>query len=131
MSQWRPPNYDIPTREEKWFRSSLESHDSFCGCGDPVLHFSRMAAHLDIQGGPSGSPPSPPPRRPQIRGLPALPAPEPRDRRRHSGTENPSWRGGGGDGADGGPRGDGDGGAADEYQGDALEELADLLDDPE
>lgn len=134
MSQWRPNRDDILTRENNWFRSVLSSHDSFCGCGDPILHFSRLAASANLQGGPP-SPPNPSPSRgPAIRGLPALPAPPgpPTQRRRHTATENPRWLGGGGgDGEGGHHAGDGDGAGGDDFQGDALEELVDLLDEPE
>lgn len=125
MSQWVPPTQNAPGREEDWFRSIFTSHRAFCGCGDPVLHLSTLAATYGFQPGP---PPSGGPRErltpPLIRGLPALPAAPTTPRPPPCGGNG--GRGAGGDRQDGGGDGDGD----EQPLGD-VDELLDLLDDAE
>ena len=111
---WREPIDNVPNRERHWLESALRSHRAFCGCRDPVLHFTNLVARHNLQGGgPSaGSLRDPPPLR---RALPPPPSPRP-----------PCP---GGDGAaDGGGShvGDGDAGgraARDEYGRDDIEDL--------
>lgn len=130
MSYWRPPTRNVPGQEQGWYDSVFSSHNAFCGCGDPVGHINNLATRLGRSGRSRhpASPDTPPPVRP----LRALPAPEPPvPPRRHTATENQPWPGTGGEGGRGG---DGDGGAAgggDDLGSDAVEELLDLLDDPE
>lgn len=74
---WRPPAYNAQGREEHWYKSILESHLTFCGCGDPVRHFCVLASRFATT--------------PSV--IPALPAP----------TEPPPRPGGDTDAAAGGP----------------------------
>lgn len=130
MSYWRPPTRNVPGQEQGWYDSVFFSHNCFCGCGDPVGHINNLATRLgrSARSRHAASPDTPPPVRP----LRALPAPEPPvPPRRHTATENQPWPGTGGEGGRGG---DGDGGAAgggDDLGSDAVEELLELLDDPE
>lgn len=130
MSYWRPPTRNVPGQEQGWYDAIFSSHNAFCGCGDPIGHANNLAARFGRSGRSRhpATPDTPPP----IRPLPALPAPDPpAPPRRHARTENQAW---GGSGGAGGDRGDGDGGAAgggDDLGSDAVEELLDLLDDPE
>jgi len=124
MSRWCPPTQNATNCEEDWFRAIHTSHRAFCGCGDPILHLSNLAAQLGYQPGPSprGSPGEriTPPLRP-LRALPAAPTtPRPRP---CGGT---GGRGAGGDRADDG----GDSAAADQPQED-VEDLLRVLEDAE
>ena len=104
------PLGNVSYRERSWLQACEQSHSSFCGCGDFILHLSNLAARFALQGPPpSGGPPRP---RPPL--LRALPAPE---ARRETRTENPGasgepWPGDGGGRDDGaaarGPADDGD-----------------------
>lgn len=114
---WREPYDNVPNRERNWLEGVLRSHRAFCGCSDPVLHFTNLVARFNLQGGAAsqGGPRNPPP----LRRLPALP-PAPS-------TPRPPCPGG--DGAAGGGEGRGDGGdggeraARDEYREDDIEDL--------
>lgn len=70
---WSRPAHDAPGIERRWYDSVWSSHAACCGCGDPVGHINRLATRL---GRPTSAGPPPTPRGPQIRPLPALPAPE-------------------------------------------------------
>lgn len=124
MSRWCPPTQHASNREEDWFRSVHTSHRAFCGCGDPILHISHLAAQLGYQPGPSprGSPGeriSPPLR--QLRALPAAPTtPRP-----------PQCGGAGGRGAGGDRADDGEGSAAGEQPQEDVEDLLRVLEDAE
>lgn len=118
-SSWRVPRGDVFARELCWYRSVRESHDSFCGCRDPVFHLSRLAARSNHQG-----PPTPPTdERPsastpvrRLLPLPSYPGEGPQAR----------WPGGDGEGAGGARGGAGDGGARageEEYRPEDLDEL--------
>lgn len=131
-SVWRPPVHNVPGIEKNWYESCWRSHASMCGCGDFINHLNTLANSLGrppVGGFPPGQGPS------RVRALPAPPAPDSPEPtpRRHSRTENPTWRGGdSGEDAAAGPSGAG-GGADDEGdldQGDVAE-LLELLDDPE
>nr|QCI61448.1 ORF2 [Torque teno virus] len=79
------PNINAGLRLQQWFESILRSQHSFCGCGDPVLHFTKIATRFNyLPTTPSPpDPPAPTPQgRPALRRLPALPpapAAPPRD----------------------------------------------------
>ncbi len=121
MSLWRPPIRHVPSRERDWVEATFRAHAAFCGCANPVIHFTSVLARFNLQGGPQTPPDDPPEGAPVLR---ALPAPSPR--RRHTASENPGsqpWPTGG---AAGGGRGDGDGGAADaadEYRPEDIDDL--------
>ena len=126
---WVQPVSNSHVREQQWFQSVLTSHDCFCGCGDPVLHFTNLATRFNRLHAPYPlvDPPNPPPsRRPRVRALPALPAPE-----------NPPapWPGAGGDAAgnpEGGPRGQSTGDAAgDDFDPADLEDLLAAVEEDE
>lgn len=116
---WCPPRGDVSTRESRWYDAVRGSHDAFCGCGDPVLHFSRLVARSNHQGPPT--PPTDdraPPRTPvrRLLPLPSYPGEGPA----------PRWPGGDGGAAGGDRREGGDGGARaaeEEYQPEDLDEL--------
>lgn len=40
---WSKPEYGIRGRELNWLQSSMQSHDCFCGCKDPVSHLIKIA----------------------------------------------------------------------------------------
>lgn len=40
---WQPPQYGVRGRELNWLQGTLQHHDSFCGCPDPVSHFIKTA----------------------------------------------------------------------------------------
>lgn len=115
---WREPYDNVPSRERNWFEGVLRSHRAFCGCSDPVLHFTNLVARFNLQGGAAsqGGPRNPPP----LRRLPALPSP---------GTSTPRPPCPGGDGAASGGEARGDGGdggeraARDDYREDDIEDL--------
>ncbi|QXM18810.1 MAG: ORF2 [Torque teno virus AZ1_2] len=126
MSIWRPPFGNVSVRERYWLQACEQSHATFCGCGDFVLHLTNLAARFALQGPP---PPGGPPRpRPPL--LRALPAPEVR---RETRTENPGasgepWPGdGGGSDAATGGRAAADGGDA--YDPGDLEDLFAAVDE--
>lgn len=125
MSHWVPPTQHVHAREEDWFRSIFTSHRAFCGCGDPVLHLSNLSATYGFQPGP---PPSGGPRErltpPLVRSLPALPAAP-------TSPRPPPCGGTGGSGAGGDRQDGGDGGDGGELAQGDVEELLELLDDPE
>lgn len=117
---WREPYDNVPNREKHWLEGVLRTHRAFCGCSDPVLHFTNLVARFNLQGGAAsqGGPRNPPPLR---RLLPLPPAPSPGN------TPRPPCPGG--DGAAGGGEGRGDGGdggeraARDEYRDDDIDDL--------
>ena len=117
---WREPIDNVPNRERHWLEGVLRCHRAFCGCRDPVLHFSNLVARHNLQGGgdAAGGPRYPPPLR---RALP--PPPPPSD----GGTPRPPCHGGDGAGDGGGSRGgDGDEGgraARGDYRDDDIEDL--------
>ena len=126
---WVQPVSNSHVREQQWFQSVLTSHDCFCGCGDPVLHFTNLATRFNRVHAPYppvDPPYPPPPRRSRLRGLPALPAPE-----------NPPapWPGAGGDAAgnpEGGQRGQSTGDAAgDDFDPADLEDLLAAVEEDE
>ncbi len=123
---WQPTTHNVTGRENLWFRSCVFSHNCFCGCNDVVTHFNRLAQRLT--GSASSVPPDSTPR-PAMRALPAPPVPPPSPRR-HTTTENQPC---GGDGVgDGGPRGGGAGAGDDaDLATEDVDELLELLDDPE
>lgn len=114
---WREPYDNVPNRERQWLEGVLRTHRAFCGCSDPVLHFTNLVARFNLQGGAAsqGGPRNPPPLR---RLLPLPPAPS---------TPRPPCPGGDGAAGGGDARGDGgDGGeraARDEYRDDDIEDL--------
>ncbi len=115
LLMWQPPIQNGTQLDRHWFESVWRSHAAFCGCGDCIGHLQHLAANL-------GRPPAPQPPReqhpPQIRGLPALPAPP--------SNRNP-WPGTGGDAAGGeagGSRGGGDGGDAELADEELLDAIA-------
>ncbi|BAB69907.1 unnamed protein product [Torque teno virus 20] len=120
MSLWRPPMRHVPSRERDWVEAAFRAHAAFCGCTNPVIHFTSVLARFNLQGGPQ-TPPDDPPEGAPVLG--ALPAPSPR---RHTRSENPGpqqWPTGGAAAAG---RGDGDGGAADaadEYRAEDIDDL--------
>lgn len=115
------PTINAGLREQQWFESILRSHHSFCGCGDPVLHFTNIATRFNYLPATSSplDPPGPAPRgRPALRRLPALPsAPA-------TPSREPAWPTGSEGGA-GGRGAGGEGGAA--VEGDYREEELDEL----
>nr|ALN98250.1 ORF2 [Gorilla anellovirus] len=36
---WKPSVYGVNGRELQWLNGTLNNHDSFCGCDNPVFHF--------------------------------------------------------------------------------------------
>lgn len=40
---WQPPQYGVRGRENCWINSLMQSHDTFCGCNDPILHLMKTA----------------------------------------------------------------------------------------
>lgn len=122
---WVPSTHNVTGRETLWLRSSVFSHNIFCGCGDAVAHFNRIAQRL---AGTAGNQPPDTTARPALRALP--PPPLPPSPRRHTGTENPQC--GGDDRGDGG-RGEGGAGGGDDgdLATEDVDELLELLDDPE
>lgn len=116
---WCPPRGDVSVRESGWYEAVRRSHDAFCGCGDSVLHLSRLAARFNHQGPQTPPPDDRPSQTPSVRRLLPLPS--------YPGEgPAPRWPGGDG-GAAGGGRGDGGAGgvraAEEEYQPEDLDEL--------
>lgn len=121
MSLWRPPTRNVPSRERDWVEATFRAHSAFCGCPNPVIHFTSILARSNLQEGPQTPPQDPPEGAP---GLRALPAPSPR---RHTRSDNPrpdQWPTGGAAAAG---RGDGDGGAADAADDYRAEDIDDLF----
>lgn len=119
---WQPPVHNVPGQERNWYESIYRSHASFCGCGDFVGHLNHLAASL---GRPPRSRHPGGPGTPQIRNLPALPAPqgEPGDR-----APWPTDGGAGGAAGGDGERGADRGGPAD-VEDDALLAAFDLVEE--
>lgn len=40
---WKPPQYGVRGRENCWISSTLQCHDTFCGCDKPILHLIKKA----------------------------------------------------------------------------------------
>lgn len=40
---WSKPQYGVKGQELNWLQSCMQSHDSFCGCRDPVSHLIKIA----------------------------------------------------------------------------------------
>lgn len=124
MSQWRPPTQNAAGREEDWFRGIHTTHRAFCGCGDPILHLTHLAAQLGYQPSPSsrggsGNRITPPLR--TLRALPAAPT-----------TPRPPPCGGAGGRGVGGDRADaGESAGGDDLHPEDVEELLDVLEDAE
>ena len=122
LGMWQPPVHNVPGIERNWYESCYRSHAAVCGCGDFVGHINHLATTL---GRPPRSRHPGGPGTPQIRNLPALPAPqgEPGDRA--------LWRGDSGAdaaGGDGGERG-ADGGDPADVGDDALLAAFDLVEE--
>nr|AEX59984.1 putative protein ORF2/3 [Torque teno virus] len=127
MSDWIPPTQNVPDREEAFFRGVYCMHRAFCGCGDFVHHLARLSADFGYQPGPAPHGDSGPRATPGVvRGLRALPAAS-------STPRDPPCGGGDGGRAGGEGRQDAgeDGGDGDDLAPGDIEELVDLLDDPE
>lgn len=127
MSDWIPPTQNVPDREEAFFRGVYCMHRAFCGCGDFVHHLARLSADFGYQPGPAPHGDSGPRATPGVvRGLRALPAAS-------STPRDPPCGGGDGGRAGGDGRQDAgeDGGDGDDLAPGDIEELVDLLDDPE
>ncbi len=71
MSLWRPPMRHVPSRERDWVESTFRAHSAFCGCTNPVIHFTSVLARFNLQGGPQTPPDDPPEGAPVLRALPA------------------------------------------------------------
>ncbi len=39
---WKKPEYGIKGRELCWLNSTIQSHDCFCGCNDPITHMIKL-----------------------------------------------------------------------------------------
>lgn len=39
---WKKPEYGIKGRELCWLNSTIQSHDCFCGCNDPISHMIKL-----------------------------------------------------------------------------------------
>lgn len=37
-------NYGVGGREQGWINATIQMHDIFCGCNDPILHMVNLAA---------------------------------------------------------------------------------------
>ncbi len=40
---WQTPQYGVRGRELNWLQSTLQSHDCFCGCNNPIRHLIEVA----------------------------------------------------------------------------------------
>lgn len=40
---WQQPQYGVKGRELNWLQSTIQSHDCFCGCNNPVKHLIEIA----------------------------------------------------------------------------------------
>ena len=71
------PSINGGLRDQQWFEACLRSHNAYCGCNNPVIHFNNIAArfnYLPTSNLPLDPPGPTPPRRRDLRRLPALPA---------------------------------------------------------
>nr|ALN98236.1 ORF2 [Chimpanzee anellovirus] len=41
---WKPPVYGPEGRELQWLNCCMQSHDTFCGCNNPMMHLILGAA---------------------------------------------------------------------------------------
>ena len=122
LIMWQPPVHNVPGIERNWYESCFRSHAAICGCSDFVGHINHLATTL---GRPPRSRHPGGPGTPQIRNLPALPAPqgEPGDR-----APWPTDGGAGGAAGDDGGRG-ADRGEPGDVDDDALLAAFDLVEE--
>lgn len=40
---WKQPQYGVRGRELNWLQGTLQNHDCFCGCDNPVKHLIETA----------------------------------------------------------------------------------------
>lgn len=116
------PSINGGLRDQQWFEACLRSHNAYCGCNNPVIHFNNIAArfnYLPTSNLPLDPPGQTPPRRPALRRLPALPAAPPTT------PSTSAWPTGDGGNAGGpGAAGGGGGDAADaDYRSEDLDDL--------
>ncbi len=39
---WCPPLYGTRGQELQWLQGTLQNHDTFCGCKNPILHLIKI-----------------------------------------------------------------------------------------
>lgn len=121
------PSINGGLRDQQWFEACLRSHNAYCGCNNPIVHFNNIATrfnYLPTSNLPLDPPAGSPSRRGHLRRLPALPAAP------STSPSTPVWRTGGGGDA-GGPGAAGGGGepvADADYRSEDLDDLFAAID---